>query len=75
MNATEKNRFEKGTMDDLPNDVPMMNEAARIRIRAGSTPPWVESDLVTNAWKYVDFLQRLNASGVTLRYPLDHSIR
>ena len=59
--------------NDLENSVDMDN-AARIRIMAGSSPPWLESDLVHNALKYIDFLQRLHTTGVTLQDLSDHAL-
>ena len=61
--------WEKETTEDDRNDVDLMKEAARIRIMAGSSPPWEESELVTQALKYVDFLLRLHGTDVTLHDP------
>ena len=54
--------------NDLQISVDMDN-AGRIRIMAGSSPPCVESDLVNSAFKYIHFLKRLHATGVTLQDP------
>ena len=55
MKSSLNDEVDKEITEDVSNDVDSMNEAARIRIIAGSSPPWVASELVTHALKYIDF--------------------
>ena len=66
MKTPLSDEWEKETTEDDRNDVDLMKEAARVRIMAGSSPPWEESELVTHALKYIDFLLRLHGTNVTL---------
>ena len=63
----------KETIDDLSTNLGS-TEAARVRMVAVSSPPWVESTLVRNGLFYVDFLQRLHATGVTLQTTSSHAL-
>ena len=74
MKSSLNDEVDKELTEDVSNGVDSMTEASRIRIMAGSSPPWVESELVAHALKYIDFMLRLHATGVTVKDPSNHAL-